>query len=97
MAHERAPIVAVDLSASKPTLPPGRNVGAALEAAEPQESLPAEPVYADLREQDYLIPFSCRLPISLHKKLDELKRERGLDKTEVVKAALAVHLKKLGK
>jgi predicted DNA-binding protein len=47
-------------------------------------------------EQDYLIPFSCRLPISLHQKLDELKRERGLDKTEVVKAALAAHMKKLG-
>ena len=91
MAHERASIVAVDLQGLKTTLPTPRPVEIAPAAPEPQE-----PVSRVASEQDYLIPFSCRLPISLHQKLDELKRERGLDKTEVVKAALAAHMKKLG-
>jgi hypothetical protein len=91
MAHERASIVAVDLQGLKTTLPSPRPAEIAPAAPEPQETRSmASP------EQDYLIPFNCRLPISLHRKLDELKRYRGLDKTEVVKAALAAHMKKLG-
>jgi hypothetical protein len=92
MAHQRASIVAVDLHDLKTTLPTPRPVEIVPAAPEPQESRSLA-----IPEQDYLIPFSCRLPMSLHQKLDELKRERGLDKTEVVKAALAAHLKKLGK
>jgi hypothetical protein len=91
MAHERASIVTIDLQGLKTTLPTPRPAEIAPAAPEPQETRSL-----GSPEQDYLIPFSCRLPISLHRKLDELKRERGLDKTEVVKAALAAHMKKLG-
>ena len=91
MAHERASIVAVDLADLKTPLPTPRALENAPAASEARETAPLA-----VGEQDYLIPFSCRLPISIHRKLDELKRERGLDKTEVVKAALAAHMKKLG-